>query len=163
MFPTATILLVFLITRVLSTNIITNEIKLFEKTNTNCKDGWVRYFGTANKCIKVFNDSKNFEYALEYCQLFKNGTLVSIHNIFQNMQVATHCQDSNNYSCLIGLYNFEPSSGNKWTDGSAFDYTPSVPLWIPVPYEFSILGMNIYSWSSGPISDAIPFICMQDL
>ena len=92
---------------------VMDKIKIFEQTNTGCPDNWTRYFGTDNKCIKVFEDPKNFVDALEYCQQFKNGTLVSIHNAFQNAQIGTHCKDLNKDWCSIGLYNFKRSDYRK--------------------------------------------------
>ena len=47
-----------------------------------CDDGWVQ-FGSMCYYFKLeFEDRSKFSEALEYCRLFKDGNLVSIHSRF---------------------------------------------------------------------------------
>ena len=147
------------------------KIKLFEQQNTDCPSDWARYIGTDNKCIKAFNDAKSFIGSLEYCKQFKNGTLVSIHNVFQNTQIGTHCNDLNSTDlCWFGLYDLNAtsgtSSGYSWTDGSIYDYSNWVSGY-PYPsgkIVFGIKPKNYNAWYyANDIYYPFSFICMQDL
>ena len=147
---------------------ITDKIKLFEKTSTGCPVDWTRYIGTDNKCIKAFKYRKYYTDALEYCQIFKNGTLVSIHNGFQNGQVGTHCFELTYGTywkdpCWIGVNNFENLNEYLWIDGSSFDYS----YWYnsisyTEPSGGIILVSNNYQWDDFQ-SDSYYFVCVQDL
>ena len=146
---------------------ILKKVMLFEKTNTDCPNGWARYIGTGNKCIKAFNEVKAYKDALEYCQKFKNGTLVSIHNAFQNVQVATHCSDlTASVYYYIGLNNFKNINKYEWVDGSVLDYTN----WLNAPVYNAIKAIHMHvdndgqgRWDWDFYYWSYYFVCMQDL
>ena len=54
-----------------------------------CPDGWENYFGTENVCVKGFREQKSWIEAYSYCKAGNNGSLVSIHNAFQNAHIAS--------------------------------------------------------------------------
>ena len=145
------------------------KMKLSEQINADCPNGWARYVGTDNKCIKAFAEEKSYSHATEHCKLFKNGTLVSIHNGFQNVQVITQCSGLSGANWYwIGLNNLKNAMKYEWIDGSVLDYTN----WMRNPsYNSSIYLVHMriddanYGkwWLSMGYDTLRYFVCMQDL
>ena len=135
--------------------------------HTRCPTGWISYADTDNKCIKAFGEGKPYTDALEYCEQFKNGTLVSIHNAFQNAQVGTHFYDlENQFPYYIGLNNLKNISKYEWVDGSVLDYTN----WHFSPRYGDLYGVEMHSdistlgkWDCDYYLLPFYFVCMQDL
>ena len=138
----------------------------FVTSTTTCLDGWVKYTGT-EKCINGFASSKTFFDAELYCQSFgNNGTLVSIHNIFQNEQLGSIAPVINpNIIYWIGLSNLETGGNLVWTDGSKLDYkfcASSRPTSNKVNIVAIILNENNHWFSISEIFRKYTFICMND-
>lgn len=91
-----------------------------------CPDGWTKLIN-ADKCIRGFPQKMNFIDALAQCETVgygHGGSLVSVHNAFQNAQLLSAIRDTDP-ECYywIGLYDSEDYHNFTWTDGSAVDYT----------------------------------------
>ena len=55
---------------------------------STCPSGWERYVGTSDRCIAAFRNESSWFDSLRNCQRY-GASLVSIHNSFQNLHVAS--------------------------------------------------------------------------
>lgn len=107
---------------------------------------------------------------MEYCQNVGKGyggNLVSIHNAFQNTQVASVGQKANE-NCLfwIGLSDLDDTVGFTWSDQTPYDYQFWDEGFPPKPAEGSVTFMGVSQdkrWKTTfDISEQHCFVCIQD-
>ena len=85
-----------------------------------CEPGWENYGNPSSGCVAIFDLKYNFTDALKYCQSYENGSLVSIHNAYQNKQIMEMAYKlSYTAKFYIGLHK---SVKHEWTDGSYVNY-----------------------------------------
>ncbi|VDD85095.1 unnamed protein product [Enterobius vermicularis] len=130
---------------------------------SSCPPGWEPYAGTSDRCIAAFRNESSWFDSLRNCQRY-GASLVSIHNSFQNLHVATLAEKTFE-SCKywIGLYNIDADKKFRWTDNSPTNYSNWLQGQPPQVSEATTVYMSLQSrfkWATTTeVAENSCFVC----